>query len=161
MVMKTLVQLLLLLIIALNTSLSWAVDVSIDRSSVRVNETFELTINMETTPVNQPELVGLPGDLEVLRSSNFYRKSTVNGQSQVQAGWTFTIKALNEGLFTIPSFDIDGEKTQPLTIKVLAAVSSAALGGQSTKKQLERRGGDQRHLMALLLGKGVPNASRS
>lgn len=123
-------RILLIALVTLHTSLTMAVDVSIDRNSVRVNETFELTINMESTPVNQPELTGMPGDLEVLRSSNFYRKSTVNGQSQVQAGWTFTIKALNEGLYTIPSFNIDGQMTQPLTIKVLAAVSSAVIDGQ-------------------------------
>ena len=131
MVVKSLTSKLLVAVMVLQASLLMAVDVSIDRNAVRVNETFELTINMESTPVNQPELTGMPGDLEVLRSSNFYRKSTVNGQSQVQAGWTFTIKALNEGLYTIPSFNIDGQKTQPLTIKVLAAVSSAEINGQA------------------------------
>ncbi len=131
MVIRYLALRFLLAISILQTSLLLGVEVSIDRNSVRVNETFELTINMDTTPDDQPELTGMPGDLEVLRSSNFYRKSTINGKSQVQAGWTFTIKALNEGLYTIPSFNIDGQMTQPIMIKVLAAVSSAEIDGQA------------------------------
>ena len=130
MVINSFTQTLCLIALLFWTAAISAVDVSIDRNSVRVNETFELTLNMESAPVDQPELIGLPGELEVLRSSNFYRKSIVNGQSSVQAGWTFTIKALNEGIFTIPSIEIEGKTTQPVTIRVTAAVSSAAINGQ-------------------------------
>ena len=129
--MKTLYTAILTLLFILTTTDMLALEVTIDRNPVRVNETFELTIHMDTAPVNQPELIGMPGDLEVLRNSNFYRKSTINGKANVQAGWRFTIKALNEGLFTIPSITLDGETTQPVTIKVLAAVSSTNINGQA------------------------------
>ena len=130
MVINAVIRVILLLAILLSSWVVNAAYVTVDRSTVRVNETFDLTINMETAPVNQPEISGMPGDLEILRSSNFYRKSTINGESSVQAGWTITIKALNEGLFVIPSFEVDGKMTQPVTIKVLAAVSSANINGQ-------------------------------
>ena len=129
MVINSSIRFIIVLTIFLSSILEAAV-VTVDRSSVRVNETFELTVNMQTAPVNQPEITGMPGDLQILRSSNFYRKSTINGESSVQAGWTITVKALNEGLFVIPSFEVDGTMTQPVTIKVLAAVSSANVNGQ-------------------------------
>ena len=129
--MKTLYTAILTLLFILTTQTMLALEVTIDRNPVRVNETFELTIHMDTAPVNQPELIGMPGDLEVLRNSNFYRKSTINGKASVQAGWRFTIKALNEGLYTIPAITLDGETTKPVTIKVLAAVSSTNINGQA------------------------------
>ena len=129
MVINFFIRFIIVLIIVFNSQLE-AANVSVDRSSVRVNETFELTVNMQNTPVNQPEITGMPADLQILRSSNFFRKSTINGESSIQAGWTITIKALSEGLFVIPSFEIDGTMTQPVTIKVLAAVSSANVNGQ-------------------------------
>ena len=130
MVIHSAIRFVILLTVLLISVAIEAAYVTVDRSTVRVNETFDLTVNMETAPVNQPEITGLPGDLQILRSSNFYRKSTINGESSVQAGWTITIKALSEGLFVVPSFEVDGKMTQPVTIKVLAAVSSANVNGQ-------------------------------
>jgi len=114
-----------------------AVKATVDRNPVRVNETFELTIHLKTAPVNKPELVGLPVELEVQRSSNFYKRSSFNGESSVQAGWHFTIKATREGIYTIPSFDIDGSKTQAVSLKVLEAVSSTNVNGQDDAIKLE------------------------
>ena len=130
MVINSVIRIQLLLAVLLCSVIVEAAYVTVDRTTVRVNETFELTINMDTAPVNQPEITGMPGDLQILRSSNFYRKNTINGQSTVQAGWNITIKALSEGLFVIPSFEVDGKMTQPVTMKVLAAVSSANVNGQ-------------------------------
>lgn len=131
MVINSVIRILLVLAVLLCSVIVEAAFVTVDRTTVRVNETFELTINMDTAPVNQPEITGMPGDLQILRSSNFYRKNTINGQATVQAGWNITIKALSEGLFVIPSFEVDGKMTQPVTMKVLAAVSSANVNGQA------------------------------
>ncbi len=81
---------------------------TIDRSPVRVNETFELTLHMNSAPVTRPPLKGLPTDIEIVRSTNFYQSSTINGKTSVQAGWRFILRAKLEGIFTIPSFELDG-----------------------------------------------------
>jgi len=113
------------------------VSTSIDRSPVRVNETFELTLHMESAPVSRPPLKGLPEELEIIRSSNFYQRSTINGKTETQAGWRFTIKAKTEGIFTIPAFNIDSKSTSPIQIKVLAPVSSTSVNGQQDAIQLK------------------------
>jgi len=112
----------------LSSAVKADVSASIDRSPVRVNETFELSLNMETAPVSRPQLTGLPDAFEIIRSTNFYQRSTINGISNVEAGWRFIIKAKEEGIFTIPEFEIDGKKTQLLQLKVLPPVSSTNIG---------------------------------
>lgn len=135
---KNNLSILLIIISLLFTSIVAAeVSSSIDRNPVRVNETFELTLHMETAPVSKPPLEGLPKELEIIRSSNFYQRSTVNGQTEVQAGWRFTLKAIKEGIFTIPAFEVDGKQTAPLQVKVLAPVSSTRIGGQENAIQLK------------------------
>jgi len=103
---------------------------TIDRNPVRVNETFELTLHMETAPVSRPPLKGLPDVFEIVRSTNFYQRSTINGKSEVQAGWRFILRATEEGIFTIPEFEVDGKKTKVLQLKVLPPVSSTNIGDQ-------------------------------
>ncbi len=112
------------------SSLQAEVSVSIDRDPVRVNETFEFTLNMETAPVTRPPLTGLPKEFEIVRSSNFYQRSSINGQTEVLAGWRFILRATTEGIFTIPEFSVDNQKTQVLQITVLPAVNSTTIGGQ-------------------------------
>ena len=121
---------LLTIVICLANSVNAAVSSSIDRNPVRVNETFELTLHMESAPVDKPSLEGLPEDFEVIRSTNFFQRSTVNGETNTQAGWRFILKARREGIFTIPKFDLDGEKTQILQLTVLPPVSSTNVEGK-------------------------------
>ncbi len=113
------------------------VSTSIDRNPVRVNETFELTLHMDSSPVSRPPLKGLPEELEVIRSSNFYQRSSINGKTEVQAGWRFTLKAVKEGVFTIPAFNIDGKSTLPLQIKILPPVNKTNINGQQDAIQLK------------------------
>lgn len=131
-------NLVLIILFLLSTSLvEAAVSTTIDRNPIRVNETFELTLHMENAPVSRPPLKGLPEALSIIRSSNFYQRSTINGKTEVQAGWRFTLKAIEEGIFTIPAFNIDGKMTKPIQLKVLAAVDSTSINGQQDAIQLK------------------------
>ena len=121
---------LLLILLSLTSIIQAGISSSVDRNPVRVNETFELTLHMETAPVDRPLLKGLPDEFEIIRNTNFYQRSTMNGKTDIQAGWRFIIKAKREGIYTIPEFDIDGEKTQALQLKVLPPVSSTKVGEQ-------------------------------
>jgi len=124
------ILLTLLATVISTTGIQAEVKATLDRNPVRVNETFELTLHMASTPVTRPPLKGLPKELEIVRSSNFFQSSTINGKTNVQAGWRFILKANLEGIFTIPSFEIDGQSTQAQQIKVLPAISSTSIGGQ-------------------------------
>ena len=77
MVNKNHVRVLLSFILMLSTVVTAVVvaevRATIDRNPVRVNETFELTLHMNSAPVTRPPLKGLPAELEIVRSTNFYR----------------------------------------------------------------------------------------
>jgi len=129
---------ILIILFLLTTSIvEAAVSISIDRNPLRVNETFELTLHMDSAPVSRPPLEGLPEALSIIRSSNFYQRSTINGKTETQAGWRFTLKATEEGIFTIPAFNIDGKMTKPIQLKVLPAVNSTSINGQHDAIQLK------------------------
>ncbi len=129
---------ILIMLFLLTTSMvEAAVSTSIDRNPIRVNETFELTLHMESAPVSRPPLEGLPAAISIIRSSNFYQRSSINGKTEVQAGWRLTMKATEEGIFTIPAFNIDGKMTKPIQLKVLAAVNSTSINGQQDAIQLK------------------------
>jgi len=115
---------------AVTTIIQAEVRASIDRNPVRVNETFELTLHMNSAPVTRPPLTGLPAELEIVRSTNFYQSSTINGQTSVEAGWRFILKASLEGIFTIPSFELDGQNTLAQQITVLPPVNATNVGTQ-------------------------------
>ncbi|MCP4411324.1 MAG: protein BatD [Gammaproteobacteria bacterium] len=131
-------NIILIILFLLTTSMvEAAVSISIDRNPIRVNETFELTLHMESAPVSRPPLEGLPAAISIIRSSNFYQRSSINGKTEIQAGWRFTLKATEEGIFTIPAFNIDGNMTKPIQLKVLAAVNSTSINGQQDAIQLK------------------------
>ncbi|RKZ99653.1 MAG: hypothetical protein DRQ47_10680, partial [Gammaproteobacteria bacterium] len=123
---------LFLIIILLMQSLviNGEVASTIDRNPVRVNETFELTLHMDTAPISRPPLEGLPPEFEIVRSSSFYQRNSINGKTTVQAGWHFTIKAIEEGVYTIPGFEVDGDLTDSILLKVLPPVSKTDVAGQ-------------------------------
>ena len=128
---STLIKNLFLISLFLTSSLlSAEVSTTIDRNPVRVNETFELTLHMESAPITRPPLEGLPEEFEIIRSTNFYNRSTVNGKTETQAGWQYVLRATVEGIFTIPGFKVDGATTNPFQISVMPAVSSTSINGQ-------------------------------
>ncbi|MCP4274621.1 MAG: protein BatD, partial [Gammaproteobacteria bacterium] len=131
-------NIILIILFLLTTSMvEAAVSISIDRNPIRVNETFELTLHMESAPVSRPPLEGLPAAISIIRSSNFYQRSSINGKTEIQAGWRFTLKATEVGIFTIPAFNIDGNLTKPIQLKVLTAVNSTSINGQQDAIQLK------------------------
>ncbi|MBT8449537.1 MAG: BatD family protein [Gammaproteobacteria bacterium] len=130
MVAKSMIRLLTLFALILSNMAVAAASITIDRNTVRVNETFELTVNLSNQPDELPDLSSLPDDLEILSNNNFYRRSIINGRTTQQSGWRFTVRAKQEGIFTIPAIQVEGTQTQPLTIKVLPAVNSTEINGQ-------------------------------
>ncbi len=102
-------------------SLLAEISASVDRKTVRIDETLTLTINSDRPLTLAPDLNLLTSALQPLSRSNFSSTSYVNGKRVVQSGWKIQLIALEEGIITIPSFTIDNEKTKPIQIKVLPA----------------------------------------
>ncbi|MDD1781426.1 BatD family protein [Enterovibrio sp. ZSDZ35] len=105
-------------------NIAWAgtAEATVSNNVVRVGDAFQLTISVDES-VDSDEL-----NLAVLDKSFVYGRPNVSNSTQFINGdmsrstvWRVAVAAKESGTFTVPSFDIDGMKTAPITIKVLAA----------------------------------------
>ncbi|KXF80004.1 hypothetical protein ATN88_11505 [Enterovibrio coralii] len=105
-------------------NLAWAAtaQATVSNNVVRVGDAFQLTIAVDAS-VDNDEL-----DLSALSKDFVYGRPNISSSTQIINGdmsrstvWRVAVAAKETGTFTVPSFDIDGMKTAPISIKVLAA----------------------------------------
>jgi len=94
---------------------------TVDRTQLGQNETLELVIEVDEPTTGQPDFSLFPKALQVIRSSAFHHSSIINGVASINSGWRVTIKVTEAGIVTIPSLDINGEKTAPIQLRVKPA----------------------------------------
>ncbi len=119
--------LLILFLSLLSISMAHAkIDITIDRNDVRVNETFQLTINVEDpkTLSAQQSMDFLPSELQVLSSQHFQKSTVIDKQFANQMGWTLTLISSQAGTYSIPKFRIGNEESEAITIRILPAISN-------------------------------------
>jgi len=116
-----------------------SVEVTVDRKSVVIGSILQLSVTIkgveESAPLKLPKFVGF--DSDYLGPSTQIR--IVNGQYSKTVVYTYILKPLGVGKFTIPSLDIDlSGKTYtsgPITIEVVESSADlpAPLGGGKTE----------------------------
>jgi hypothetical protein len=102
---------------------------TVDRNQVSTNETLTLTVSIDQqVDSSELDLSRLQENFEILAASPQTRSSfnRINGQSQRAASttWTITLVAKNEGILTIPAFNLKSASSKPISIRV--SNSSAA-----------------------------------
>ncbi len=116
--MKQLICLLLVILSGMPPAVLAAVDASVDRQQVYDGDTLTLTIETDAGVQGAPDLSPLKHNFEVLDSSNFSSFSFVNGRQSSHAGWRIRLRPLRTGALRIPSLDVGGKKTNPITVQV-------------------------------------------
>ena len=97
----------------------------LDRSHVSLGDTVTLNIQ-STDSIGTPDLAPLQQDFQVLGTSNSSSVQIVNGTATRTVQLGIALKPLHAGTITIPSLDVGGAKTQPLTLQVGAAPSGGS-----------------------------------
>ncbi|MBD3585175.1 protein BatD [Salinimonas sp. HHU 13199] len=109
------------------------VEAEVDKTQVMVDEAVRLTVTAYGDPRRDAfDSSALLNDFVVGRTSTSNRTSLINGKRSQSTSWTTTLFPRKEGTFTIPSFDIEGQQTQPVTIEVVA-VPDASDGSQPAR----------------------------
>lgn len=122
MVTRPLQLLLAVFITLLCSHANAAATASLDRTSISINETVELTITLdENTLFSGPDLAGVEQNFEILGSNKSSQSSWINGQKTARTSWVYQLAPKQAGVFTIPAIDVDGSLTQPLGIQVKPA----------------------------------------
>jgi hypothetical protein len=97
----------------------------LDRSHVSLGDTVTLNIQSADS-LGTPDLTPLEQDFQVLGTSNSSSVQIVNGTTTRTVQLGIALKPLHAGTITIPSLDVGGAKTQPLTLQVGAAPSGGS-----------------------------------
>ncbi len=113
---------LLAVLFSLNSYALTNVRATVDKNPVVVNESLVLTVTADDDVAsNALDTSALLRDFIVGRTSVSSQTSMVNFKTSRSTTWTTVLIARKPGDLTIPAFDIDGVKTQPIAIKALAA----------------------------------------
>ncbi|GHE80377.1 BatD family protein [Thalassotalea profundi] len=100
---------------------------SVDKNPVIANESFVLTITADDDiDANALDTSPLLDDFIVGRTSVSSQTSMVNFKTTRLTKWTTVLIAKQEGTYSIPSFSIEGQKTQPITLKVVSPSDTSA-----------------------------------
>lgn len=96
-----------------------AVEVTIDRNPVQVNESFKLIFSLDQSPDDDPDFSTLQQHFMILGNSRSNSISIVNGEYQRSVKWTLQLMAKQVGEYMIPAIRFDKERSKPFQIKVL------------------------------------------
>ena len=120
------------------------IEASASRTTVALNEAFNLTISVSNDSKNLPEF-SLPTlkDFNVYSTSRSQSTSITNGKIKSSINYTYTVGPKNVGEFTIPSFKLiyDGNtyETEPITITVEQAKQPTFNSIQNTQLPKQRQ----------------------
>jgi BatD DUF11 like domain len=113
-----------ILLLILLAPLAHAADVRafLDRTHVSLGDTVTLNIQSDGN-LDTPDLSSLQQDFQVLGTSRSSSMQIVNGKTTSTSQLGIALKPLRAGTLTIPSLDVGGARTRPLTLQVGAAPS--------------------------------------
>lgn len=114
----------LLLLTFLTAPYTWAANAiaTVSTTQVSLDEPFQLQIQIDESLSNSDlNISALDKDFVYGRPSVSNSTSIINGQATRETSWLLTLVAKKEGTFTIPAFDLNGNKTAPIQITVTAS----------------------------------------
>ncbi len=118
-----------------------SISTSVDKTQVPLGQSLNLEINYSNSQPPQADLTELRQDFDVVGVMESTNINIINGQHNMEYVRKFKIIPKREGDLTIPAFtDKQGNKSAPITIKVLAAdavVSAPANANASAPVQNE------------------------
>ena len=117
-----------LLLLALPSSAA-SLNSSIDRASLTLGESVELTLESDdTTLFNKPDLSPLDALFEVIGTRQVNRLTTMDGEARATTRWIVTLQPKQSGYVIIPPLRLGDTQTAPITLHVLEGNGNAAAG---------------------------------
>lgn len=94
------------------------ISVQTDVQSIHETDSLEILVQASGMNLDAPDFSPIERDFEILssRSSSQYR--SVNGRVDAWTRWTLSAKPKRTGRLTIPALELDGHRSQPVTITV-------------------------------------------
>ncbi len=133
--MKKLFLILGLCFLIFGNAAAQTFEAKVNRSSLPEGETFLLTVELEGATSNKtPDFEALNDDFTIYSVANAYRTNIINGNVSTSQQWNLVMMPNKSGRLTIPAIRLENYKTQPLTINVGDAGTSAKTTTQSENR---------------------------
>lgn len=126
--------LLILLVVVSTTPAVAALQASVDRNPVNVNESFTLTLQSDDNLNGTPDLSALQQDFEVINQGKSSSFQFINGTTSRSIEWSITLMPKHSGQVRIPPISIGNQQSAPITLTVNTA--TAAGPGPTTQGDL-------------------------
>ncbi|MDX1563330.1 MAG: BatD family protein [Gammaproteobacteria bacterium] len=98
---------------------------SVDRPTVRVNETFTYVLRANGPVSGRPDLSAIEQDFEVFNPRTATSLQIVNGQRSQISEWSYQMMPRREGVFTLPAIEIGGLLSNTVRLEVLPAPAAS------------------------------------
>ncbi len=102
-----------------------ALNVSIDRNPVHVNESFQVVFESDKSPDQDPDFSPLQQHFVVLNTSQNSSISIINGDYKRSIKWTLQVMPKQVGEIIVPAIHFGDDKTKPFQISVKPASSNS------------------------------------
>jgi hypothetical protein len=99
---------------------------TVDRPSIRENESFTYTIHAEGPVRGEPEIEPLQKQFDVLQSSSSSQIRLINGQTSQSVDWQFQLMPKGTGDFVVPPLHVGDAQTNPVQVRVTAQATGGA-----------------------------------
>ncbi|WP_325893529.1 BatD family protein [Grimontia sp. NTOU-MAR1] len=125
----------LLFVIVAPAAVAASAVATVSQNVVPVGEAFQLTISVDDSVDSDTlDLTPLSADFIFGRPSVSNSTSVINGSMSRKTEWRVAVAAKQTGTYTLPSLDIDGMKTEPITIQVVNASQKNSLKDKNAVK---------------------------
>ena len=117
-----------------------AVNVTIDRNLVHLNESFQLVFEADSSPDDDPDFSGLEPYFVVLNRTQSNNISIINGDYQRNIKWVLKLMPKQVGDFVIPAISFGSDKTKPfqITVKPTSQTRTSGLDGLIFDLQIDK-----------------------
>ena len=96
------------------------VQASVDRTTVRANESFTFVLRAEGTTGGEPDTAPLAAQFDILNAMSSRRIGIVNARAAEVNEWQYQLMPKSAGDFTIPPLRIGTRQSNPVAVRVLA-----------------------------------------
>jgi len=99
---------------------------TVDRATVRENESLTYILRAEGQVRDRPDLAPLAADFEILETRSSMSVQMAGGQTTTVTEWLLQLMPQGPGSFTLPPITLAGALSNPVTVEVQPALASDA-----------------------------------
>ncbi len=116
---------ILITLIYLSPAYAAKISAFVDRTDIRVNESFTMTFESDGSVDDDPDFKPLQVYFDILNQSQGSNMTIINGKVTRKSSWKLSLMAKRAGQFTIPEIEFGRDRSSAISITVAADTVNA------------------------------------